>query len=331
MSEVEKYHIDINGVPAECFASERTCPRGGKQNHYSSLEEAQHYADFLNEINAKLDLSNNIKDKKGITIDEAKERAKIVEEVFRNPLIDRFNTKNFYFDSINEEWSEERIEQQKALIEDMYNKYKDKPCNKKVIISAGLPGAGKTTVLSQIDSINLDDYCTVNADDIKEEMIKRGMVPEVRGLTPLECAGLIHEESSELADILQKRFVAEGKNIIYDTTSKSIDSVKGRLDVFLKGSYKAKDITMVFVDITLDTSRERAYNRYKSGINKYINEESSLGGRYVPESVFNKCKPTEDGYASINKQVFTAIKMNKALGINTMEYDNNGDSPKKIS
>lgn len=326
----QKYHIDINGVPAECFASERTCPRGGAQNHYSSKDEAQHYADFFNEINVKLDLSENIKDKKNITYDEAKERAKVVEEVFRNPLINRFNTKNFYFDSVNEEWSEERLEQQEALIEDMYSKFKDKPTDKKVIISAGLPGAGKTTVLNKVDGIDINDYCTINADDVKEEMVKRGMVPEIRGLTPLECAGLIHEESSELADILQKKLVADGKNIIYDTTSKSINSVKKRLNTFLKGGYKAEDITMVFVDIDLDTSKQRANNRYMRGINDYINEESPLGGRYVPESVFNKCKPTDDSSSSINQQVFRTIQIDKSLGINTIEYDNSGSEPVKL-
>lgn len=34
-----KFHIDKNGLAAECTATQRTCPRGGK--HYDSMQEAQ--------------------------------------------------------------------------------------------------------------------------------------------------------------------------------------------------------------------------------------------------------------------------------------------------
>lgn len=46
-----KYHINKHGVPGPCKAKEGNCPLGGSDSHFSSREEAQEYADKLNEEN----------------------------------------------------------------------------------------------------------------------------------------------------------------------------------------------------------------------------------------------------------------------------------------
>lgn len=328
----QKYHIDINGVPAECFASERTCPRGGSQNHYSSLEEAQYYADFLNEIEVNMSLTKYIEEKKGMTLDKAKKRGVFVERIFKATPMERFNTKSFYYDSAKGVWNEERKKLQDKIIDKFMDKYKDVPCNKKVVFSAGLPGAGKTTVLKQIDEINLKDYAVINADDIKEEMAKMGMIPEIRGLTPLECAGLIHDESSKIADNLQKRLANQGKNVIYDMTSKKRESVERRMGIFKEQGYKVEDMTIVFVDIQLETSKQRAMERYTHGLNDYVMGRNNLGGRYIPDSVLEDCKPTMKGKHSKNQEVFENIVQDKTIPMQAISYSNEvyGQVPKRI-
>ena len=42
----------------------------------------------------------------------------------------------------------------------------------------------------------MSQYLMINPDDIKEEMARRGMVPEIEGLSPMEASDLVHEESS---------------------------------------------------------------------------------------------------------------------------------------
>ena len=40
-----KFHITGDGTPGPCKATKRACPFGGENEHFSSLKEAQEYAD----------------------------------------------------------------------------------------------------------------------------------------------------------------------------------------------------------------------------------------------------------------------------------------------
>jgi hypothetical protein len=68
-----------------------------------------------------------------------------------------------------------------------------------------------------------------DSDDIKEVMAQKGMVPEVEGLSPMEAATLIHEESGLIANLLAKRLYREKKNIVWDITMSRRGSVEKRL------------------------------------------------------------------------------------------------------
>lgn len=43
------YHIKKDGTPDICRAKPGNCPLGGDENHFPTIEEAQIYADKLNE------------------------------------------------------------------------------------------------------------------------------------------------------------------------------------------------------------------------------------------------------------------------------------------
>ena len=53
-----KYHVKKDGTPGVCRAQEGNCPLGDSSQHFSSKEEAQDYADKVNENNA-----NNVTEK----------------------------------------------------------------------------------------------------------------------------------------------------------------------------------------------------------------------------------------------------------------------------
>ena len=53
-----KYHVKKDGTPGVCRAQEGNCPLGDSSQHFSSKEEAQDYADKVNEKNA-----NNVTEK----------------------------------------------------------------------------------------------------------------------------------------------------------------------------------------------------------------------------------------------------------------------------
>ncbi len=90
------------------------------------------------------------------------------------------------------------------------------------IIAGGLPGSGKSTVLSEQAGIDLSKYLTINPDDIKEKMAERDMIPHVEGLSPMEASHLAHEESSLIAKQSSPAGpLSDGKNVIWDITMSS--------------------------------------------------------------------------------------------------------------
>lgn len=58
-----KYHIDKNGKPAQCCAEIKSCPLGGIDEHFTSLKEAEEYADKINKESViKEKISKKLKD-----------------------------------------------------------------------------------------------------------------------------------------------------------------------------------------------------------------------------------------------------------------------------
>ena len=81
----------------------------------------------------------------------------------------------------NGAWNPDRAAKHREIVDALYAKHAHVPNEGKAVIAGGLGGAGKTTVLKGHAGINPKEWLTVNPDDIKEEMVKRGLVPEVPG------------------------------------------------------------------------------------------------------------------------------------------------------
>jgi predicted ABC-type ATPase len=200
-------------------------------------------------------------------------------------------------------WAKSRADQQIGILDDICRDKADVPCDGEAVIAGGLGGAGKTTVLSQFAGIDRAKYVTANPDDIKEEMAKRGMIPEVDGLSPLECSQLVHAESSLIAGSLAKRAYAERRNIIWDVTMSRYESVARRIGDLREAGYT--NILGVFVDIPASKSVERAQNRHREGMEDYRNGRGHGGRHLSPDLILRQ--QTDDGQ-TINRKVFEALK-----------------------
>lgn len=226
------------------------------------------------------------------------------------------------------QWDTSRMREQTPIIREYLEKAEQVPHNGECLISGGLGGAGKSTVLRKCLGINdKADYITINADDIKEEMAKRNMIPTFRGLTPMECSELVHEEASDLSKRVMKKAVASKTNVILDITMSSYGSVKGRCELLKKNGYTS--IQPVFVDISPEISRTRALNRYRRGMNKYTVNEDGCGGRPLPAHVINS-NLTEGKYKSKNAETLVALANDGWFTDTPIVYDNEGDGPVKI-
>lgn len=192
------------------------------------------------------------------------------------------------------------------------------------ILAGGLMGAGKSTVLGQHAGIDTSQYLTVDPDALKEEFIKRDMVPKVEGLTPMEAAPLVHEESGHVAKMLAKRAYQHRTNLIWDVSMSSKGSMDKRIQAMAEHGYARPD--GVFVDIPVETSVERAAYRHRTGLEQF-RTGNGIGGRYVPPDVIRQqAHPTK---SSANREVFDQLADQFAAHV---VFDNSvfGREPRKM-
>ena len=223
----------------------------------------------------------------------------------------------YTIDRARQVWSDEREVFHDSIIEDLYERSADVPNEQRAILAGGLGGAGKSTVLDKYAGIDRSQYLTINPDDIKEEMARRGLIPQVDGLSPMEASDLVHEESSHIAKRLALLAQADGKNIIWDITMRTQVSTEGRIDDLRSAGYTR--IEGIFVDIPVETSVARSDVRHRAGHDDYL-AGKGLGGRFVPEEIIRRQADPEWG--SVNRKTFEAVKPGLD---NWSMYDNSAD------
>lgn len=227
----------------------------------------------------------------------------------------------------NGRWTAERAAQQRALIDQVWNRVqRGVPAERRAIMTGGLAGAGKTTILNGPAGVDLSRYITVSADEMKDEMIRRGMIPDVPGhpeLTPMERSALFHMESAFLADMLMERALASGRNVIIDATMGNKEAPLSRLARLRERDYRVRGI---FVDIPVDTSLERAASRYRYGMREYGQKRGS-GGRPVPPRFITGQRGA--GRETVNRQVFDELRREGVFDEADV-YDNSGEAPRRV-
>ena len=209
----------------------------------------------------------------------------------------------YTIDSGREVWTDERDSAHQEIIDYLYAAASEVPCEGKAILAGGLPGAGKTTVLREHAGIDLSSYLMINPDDIKEEMARRGLIPEIPGLSPMESAGLVHEEASHIAKRLARRAEGEGRNVIWDVTLSKPDSAEKRVNSLHSRGYTQVD--GVFIDIPTELSVKRADARYRAEHDLY-RADGGQGGRFMSSEII--CAQADQVWGSRNRANFEAVK-----------------------
>lgn len=227
------------------------------------------------------------------------------------------------------EYTKERHLAQQEIIEDVLKAHDKVPREGKAVLSGGMGGAGKTTVLTRYLGMDTSQYITINPDDIKEIMAERGMIPTLRGLTPMECSTLAHQEASYISSLIMKRAIAEKRNIILDGTMASMKSMRRRTGQLRDGGYH---MSAVFVDITPETSQKRATSRYQRGMSKYTTSREGHGGRILPASV-NQGNTPEDPtrFRSRSAENLAALYEDGTIPSTPVVYNNDGDAPQPVA
>jgi Zeta toxin/2'-5' RNA ligase superfamily len=188
-------------------------------------------------------------------------------------------------------WKPQRDAIHRQIVDDLFKKAADVPNEGHALLLGGSAGAGKSTVLKQ-GGIDTSKFLVISPDDIKEELAKRGLIPELPGgdFSPMERSTMVHQESVRIGDMLADRAFRERKNIIWDGSMGNAGLVFDRVKRMDKMGYNKIDA--LFVDVSDETSRRRAAARYKQGQQAWL-AGNGEGGRFVPPVIQNALSSAE--------------------------------------
>ncbi|WP_431838586.1 zeta toxin family protein [Cellulomonas sp. Y8] len=193
--------------------------------------------------------------------------------------------------------------------------FPDVKADKRAIVLAGPPGAGKSTVQRAILGERAGEWLVADADEFKHALLAvaledgsyqdflmpdavRDLVSDGERFAPLELASLVHEESSLLARQLRTDAIADDLNVVVDTVLSSERAARELGDQFATAGY---DVRVVDVETTYEISAARVEQRWRDVTRAFLADDrnTGLGGRWVPSEYTRGLFPAELGGRSV--------------------------------
>ncbi|MFT2753391.1 zeta toxin family protein [Clavibacter sp. Sh2088] len=204
--------------------------------------------------------------------------------------------------------TESRDELHERLISDARAAVPDLRQERRAIVMAGPPGAGKTYARRQILGDRERQFLIIDADGFKEALLAEAIrdrsydsdiVPRAvrdhpqigAAHQPLELASLVHEESSYLAGRARSDSVKRGDNVVIDTVLGSADKARSISAQLEAAGY---DVQVVDVEVPFEVSEARIRQRWLDG-NEAARRGEGLGGRWVPSDFARNVFDGPDG------------------------------------
>ncbi len=201
-----------------------------------------------------------------------------------------------------------------------------------MVVTAGPPGAGKTSTLR--DAVeDLDTRLVIDPDRAKEFLARSCLssgryeealaarLPDGRTLMPLDLSPVLQTMSTEVCNAVRRVAVERGMDIVLEGTM-STPAYGERLLLSLgKGDYE--ELLIVSVEVDRASAQERARARWWAG----RLDDHELGGRLVLPSTIDAMYPKE-GAASVSRAQARNLLATVRSGRSTltaatlMEYDN---------
>lgn len=169
---------------------------------------------------------------------------------------------------------------------------------RRAVVLAGPPGAGKSSVLRQVLGDDVDTYLRVDADEFKARLLEQALddgsfesaikPAEVKALEaegeqffPMDLATLVHEESSMLASNLRDDAIARGDNLVIDGVLSDPDKAVALGRALAARGYQ---VEVIDVEVPYEVSLRSIEQRWEQDYVAAREGRSRLGGRDVPTS-----------------------------------------------
>src|SRR5699024_9770146 len=118
---------------------------------------------------------------------------------------------------------------------------------------------------------------------------------------------------------------SQKKNILYDITMSSYNSVHDKVSTLTAQGYKDTDVNAIFVDIDSKTSLQRSKTRYARGIIDYTENNKGHGGRLVLESIITDQATENSQYKSKNAETLVKLHQDGVFKKHPRVFNNNAD------
>lgn len=278
------------------------------------------------ELNERI-LSTAMSEQRPLTNREFRAHERYVDKVTSLMVAQGFTSDEMHSDGYIGDapvWSTEREAKHREIMDEYMDENRNVLCESKVLFAGGLGGAGKSSTISEHNLIDRKSYATVNPDDLKEVMARKGMIPKIPGTLPMEVSTVIHEEASMLSKRIKSKLISERKNVLMDVTIGSLRSASKSIKEFKSKGYQ---VDAFFVHIDQETSKSRGAYRYQTGLNQTLMRGEGIGERPLPTHLVDAQKPVNPAMKSLNAENLVALHQAKMFDSEPRVFNNSGSGP----
>lgn len=191
-----------------------------------------------------------------------------------------------------------RLDYHREVITEYLRRATPQRDGRSAIITAGPPGAGKSTAVKHLVP-DLEDFRIIDADEIKDELIDQALraglytdllaeeLPDGHRLAPRELAALVHQESVKIADQIRRICMERNENLVIEGTLTWADHGRQIFQGLADAQYV--DVRLYGLAVDAATAHEQALERWWRGRQAWIAGTDPFGGRYTPPEAINAC------------------------------------------
>jgi predicted ABC-type ATPase len=162
------------------------------------------------------------------------------------------------------------------------------------ILLGGGSGSGKSFIVNEI--IGTEGFVIIDSDKIKEELMEYRVLIKKKNVL---AADIVHDESSDIANMLLKATIEIPDSFIYDGTMKNREKYKGIIEELRNKGYK---IYMVVVDVDVEVALGRAQLRYE-GDGRFVSEKTVRETNMLVAASFLELVDLVDSYTVFENSV----------------------------